>query len=223
MSTALAPLAAGQRMGRAEFHERYKDAPPGVKFELIGGIVHMASPLKIAHGRRHGRAMAWLGVYAMHTPGVEEFDNASTALGDESEVQPDAALRVAPGRGGRTADRDGIIAGCPELVVEVADSSRRTDLGPKLREYERAGALEYVVLLVEPFDVAWHSRRDGRLDRVAPDADGLYRSSAFPGLWLDVAALADGDGPALLAALGRGLASPEHAAFVADLAARGHA
>lgn len=111
MSTALAPYAAGQRMSRAEFHARYKDAPPGPKFELIDGVVHMASPPGMTHGHRHGRIMAWLGVYAMHTPGTEEFDNASTALSEASEVQPDASLRIIPALGGRSRDQGGIIGG----------------------------------------------------------------------------------------------------------------
>lgn len=218
MSTALEPLVAGQRLTRAEFHERYKQVAPGLKFELIEGIVHMASPLKVPHGRDHAKAMAWAGVYAMHTPGVEAYDNTSAALGVGSEVQPDVSLLIVPGRGGQTQDMDGIIGGAPELVVEVADSTRRTDLGPKLRDYERSNVLEYVVLVVEPFEVCWQIRHDGRLVRIPPDPDGLYRSIAFPGLWLDPTALATGNGPALLAALQRGLATPEHAAFVARLA-----
>jgi hypothetical protein len=40
----------------------------------------------------------------------------------------------------------------------------------------------------------------------------------FPGLWLDPAALLADDGPALVAALERGLATAEHAAFIARLA-----
>ena len=56
------------------------------------------------------------------------------------------------------------------------------------------------------------------MERVLPDADGLYRSEAFPGLWLDPAALLTGDLEGIIAALGRGLATPEHAAFVARLA-----
>ena len=50
------------------------------------------------------------------------------------------------------------------------------------------------------------------------DRDGLYRSKVFPGLWLDPAALLRGDLAGVLATLDRGLASPEHAAFVAKLA-----
>ena len=218
MSTAVEPLVAGQRMTRAEFHDRYA-ATPDKKFELIGGVVQMASPLGKLHGWNHGRAVVWLGTYEIHTPGVEAFDNASAALGDRSEVQPDISLLITPGRGGQTHDLGSIIGGAPELVIEVADSSRRLDLGPKLLDYEQAGVLEYIVFVVDPFEVYWHALRDGRFVRITPDDDGLYRSVAFPGLWLDPAALAAGDGPALLAALGRGLATPEHADFVARLAA----
>jgi len=56
---------------------------------------------------------------------------------------------------------------------------------------------------------------------LAPDAaDGLLKSETFPGLWLDAAAPLRRDLAAVLAALGRGLASPEHAAFVEKLAAQ---
>ncbi|MBV8318370.1 MAG: hypothetical protein JOZ53_25795, partial [Planctomycetaceae bacterium] len=50
-------------------------------------------------------------------------------------------------------------------------------------------------------------------------ADSLYRSEVFPGLWLDPAALMAGDRVGLRVALHQGLATAEHAAFVARLAA----
>ena len=43
------------------------------------------------------------------------------------------------------------------------------------------------------------------------------RSEAFPGLWLDPAALLAGDLPRALAVLQQGIATPEHASFVASL------
>ena len=52
------------------------------------------------------------------------------------------------------------------------------------------------------------------------DASGVIRSEIFPGLWLPVDALLRLDYPALLPVLQQGLASPEHQAFVAALAAR---
>ena len=218
MSTALERLTTGQKMTRAAFHERY-EATPDVKFELIGGEVHTASPLGRAHGKSSNMMSLWLGLYSCSTPGVEALDNASVALDDQSEVQPDTILRIKPNQGGLSRDQDAIIGGPPELVVEVADSSRRIDLGPKFVDYDRAGTLEYVVLALDPAEVFWHVRQNGQLTRITPDPDGLYRSRVFPGLWLDPVALLDNDGPALLATLGRGLATPDHAAFVARLAA----
>ena len=44
--------------------------------------------------------------------------------------------------------------------------------------------------------------------------DGLYRSTVFPGLWLDPQALLTGDRRRLRAVLDLGCATPEHAAFV---------
>jgi hypothetical protein len=52
---------------------------------------------------------------------------------------------------------------------------------------------------------------------VAKDEAGLYKSEVFPGLWLDPAALVRGDLASVLQTLQQGLASPEHAAFVARL------
>ena len=58
-------------------------------------------------------------------------------------------------------------------------------------------------------------------ERMLPDAQGIYRSEVFPGLWLDAPALLRGDLAAVLACLQEGTRSPEHAAFVARLNAAG--
>ena len=216
MSTALEPLVAGQRMTRAEFHDRY-EATPDKKFELIAGKVYMASPVSDSHSEACGLAGGWLGFYALQTPGVRVGHDGSLLLSDESEVQPDLVLKVDPARGGQTRRAGLYLEGCPELVIEVARSSRGIDLGPKPREYEKAGGLEYLVFALEPDEIHWHVRRDGRLDRIEPDHDGLYRSAAFPGLWLNPVAWHANDGSALVAPLRRGLASPEHAAFARRL------
>ena len=50
--------------------------------------------------------------------------------------------------------------------------------------------------------------------------DGLYKSQIFPGLWLDPTAMVEGDMEKVLAVLQKGIESPEHAAFVAQLRAK---
>ena len=100
----------------------------------------------------------------------------------------------------------------------MASSSRSIDLGDKRTDYERTGVLEYIVVALDPDEVFWHVRRDGRFVSVPPDQDGLFRSQSFPGLWLDPRALFANDGLELIAVLERGLATPDHTAFADRLA-----
>jgi hypothetical protein len=218
-ATPLPLLVEGQRLDQPTFHARYEAMPPGTRAELIDGVVYMPSPVGPDHGRAHHATSAWLNYYQEFTPGVDGLDNTSTALGTRSEPQPDLMLRVLLEYGGRTRDVARIIDGVPELLAEVSDTTRHKDLGPKLKEYERAGVQEYVVRALEPDAVYWFVLREGRLVEQPPGPDGIYRSEVFPGLWLDPDALIRGDRPRLRAVVKLGCATPEHAAFVARLAA----
>jgi hypothetical protein len=163
--------------------------------------------------------VGWLAYYRARTPGTQALDNATTVMDELGVPQPDAQLRILPECGGQTRNEGKFVAGAPELVAEIAKSTKAIDLGAKRADYQRAGVLEYLVVTLEPDDVYWHVRRGRKLVRVRPGRDGLYRSKVFPGLWLDPAALLRRDLAGVLAALDRGLATPEHADFVARLAA----
>src|SRR5665213_4278335 len=49
----LPELHTGDRMSREEFHRVYERTPRHIRAELIGGIVYVASPLKLRHGTNH--------------------------------------------------------------------------------------------------------------------------------------------------------------------------
>jgi Uma2 family endonuclease len=213
-------LVEGQRLDQPTFHAIYEAMPPGTRAELINGVVFMPSPVSREHGKVHVPVIVWLDYYAEKTPGVEVLDNATTILGWKSEPQPDALLRILPECDGRTRNVKGFIQGPPELVVEVSKATRYVDLGPKRADYEQAGVLEYVVHALDPDEVVWFGQDQGVLNRKPVPSDGIYRSAAFPGLWLDPIALVNGDRQRLRAVLDLGCATPEHAAFVAQLAAR---
>jgi Uma2 family endonuclease len=100
----------------------------------------------------------------------------------------------------------------------VASSSESIDLHRKRDDYERKGVKKYLVVLPRQERVVWFVRRNAHFAELPPGDDGIYRSEVFPGLWLDAAALLGHDRARLLEALQRGLATPEHAAFVARLA-----
>jgi len=208
-------LEAGDHLDQATFHAYYTAMPETFRAELIGGVVVVPSPLSWGHGRHHARVMTWLDTYTIATPGTQTGDNATTILGDTSEPQPDAALIIEPACGGQTGlSEDGYVTGAPELVVEVASSSAAMDLHAKRRDYEQAGVREYVVVVLRQRVVRWFVLQAGAYQEVAPDADGIFRSQVFPGLWLHAEALLQLHDAKVLDVLRQGLATPEHAAFV---------
>jgi len=212
-------LVEGQRLDQPTFHALYEAMPPGTRAELIDGVVHMPSPASVEHGEAQVPVIVWLAYYAEQTLGVRAADNATTILGWKGELQPDGLLRILPEYGGRTWNEGGYICGAPELVAEVAKTTRYVDLGPKLADYQQAGVLEYVVRAIDPDEIFWFGQEQGVFVRRPIGEDGLYRSLVFPGLWLDPLALVNGDTRQQRAVLDLGCATPEHAAFVAKLAA----
>ena len=113
--------------------------------------------------------------------------------------------------------------GGPELVVEIARSSRHYDLNAKKADYERAGVREYLVIELDPDRIHWFVRRRNRFRKLRPGPDGIDRSEVFPGLWLDPEAFHAQDLDRLIEVLEQGLATAEHAAFAAELLRRGAA
>jgi Uma2 family endonuclease len=199
---AEAELVTGDQMTREEFHRIYAQTPEDFHAELIGGIVYVPSPLKRQHGSHHLLLGGLFLAYAARTPGVEAGDNTTVLLGEDSE---------------RTTDDDYIL-GAPELVAEIAHSSRAIDLHAKKNDYTRHGVHEYLVVSLRERRLWWFDLRAGR--ELEAGDDGIIRLAVAPGLWIDTAALFTNDYARLMAVLEQGLSTPEHAEFVRRLAAR---
>jgi Uma2 family endonuclease len=195
----LTELENGAVMTREEFHVAYVACPDLHRVELIEGVVYMPSPISLSeHGRPQGLVLRWLDTYADRSPTLVAAPPSSVFLDDRNQPEPDAMLlRATPGY----LDDSGHVLKVPELVVEVAASSRSRDLHQKKRAYERAGIVEYIVWRTRDSELDWFELRDGSYVRRAPDAAGLIESIQFPGLVLDVAALIAGDKPRVLAGL----------------------
>jgi len=219
MTPKLPPLENGDRLTRPEFERRYQAMPHIKKAELIEGVVYMASPLRFEpHAEPHGQIITWLGVYHAATPGVRLGDNATVRLDMDNEPQPDGLLRLNESVGGRSRlSDDGYVEGAPELIVEVAASSASYDLRDKLRVYRRNGVQEYLVWQVYDQRLDWFRLREGEYVPLQPDAARVVHSEVFPGLWLAVPALLEGNLAQVLAVLQQGLTTSEHAAFVEQL------
>jgi Uma2 family endonuclease len=201
-----------------EFLRRYEAMPHLKKAELIEGVVHMPSPVSLDHGEPDGRLITWLGYYQIYTPGTQMLPNTTTVLDiGENCPQPDSSLRIVPEYGGqsRTSPKR-YVAGAPEWVGEVSLTTTGYDLHEKLVAYRRNGIKEYVVWRVADGAIDWFVLR-GDVFRKMQHRDGVFKSKVFPGLWLDAAAMLQGDMAKVLKILDNGLGSEEHRRFVGRL------
>ena len=158
---------------------------------------------------------SWLAAYEEDTPGVEGADNSTVRLDLDNEPQPDLVLIIEPSKGGQvTISDDDYIEGPPELAIEIVASTASYDLHQKKGAYRRAGVREYLAWIVGEKRIVWWELHGGKYRALSEDAHGFLKSRVFPGLWLDAASLLRGDMKAVRVALGRGIASAEHARFV---------
>lgn len=186
------------------------------KAELIEGRVYVGSPVSAKdHGEPHAEIIGWLCYYRAFTLGVVVGDNSTVQLDRDNLSQPDAYLRMETNRGGQSAiGEHGYVYKAPELIVEIAATSAQYDLHEKLNVYRRNGVREYIVWRTFDKAVDYFELRDSEFVRRNPDADGIFRSAVFPGLWLDPAALTRRDVGGVLRVAQEGLKSNEHAQFI---------
>jgi Uma2 family endonuclease len=213
------PLIAGDHLTWEEFEARWDAMPEVKRAELIGGVVYIMSPMTVPHGEKSVDVSTWLRLYAVETPGCHSPGPATwRMLGDAP--QPDACLRIIEECGGKSHLEGKYVAGAPELVAEVCYSSTDYDLHQKMELYHRAGVDEYVAVLLGEQEIRWRCWGENGYVVVPVPADGIMRSRVFPGLWLNVPAMLQGDMARVLQTLRKGLKSAEHAAFVHSLARR---
>jgi len=191
-------LESGDRLSRAEFWRRFCARPDIKKAELVEGVVYVASPVSLRHGKPHYRLSGWLATYESKHAGVTGADNSTVLLDPDNVPQPDLMLWY--DRPGRVNDDDYFV-GAPDLVIEVSASSASIDLHDKLRVYRRNGVQEYLVWSVRESEVRWFELRDGEYEPLPRSDKGIIESKVFPGLRLSVPALIAGDLKARLAPL----------------------
>ena len=220
------PLIEGDSLTSDEFLRRWEEMPDVRRAELIDGIVYMPSPVSIGHSNYELFLGNWLGFYALATPGCRPAMEGTWLMGEGQTPQPDVVLLILPEYGGQSKvsgdSLTGYYTGAPELIVEVAFSSYSRDFGAKKRLYERMGVREYLIAVPREKKLVSLGLTDNGFQPIAPGADGVFRSACFPGLWLDTAALWTLDLQQMNLFVQQGLATPEHAEFVARLASQKH-
>lgn len=168
----------GMRVRRITVDEYHRMGDAGIfpddeRFELLGGLLIAMPPIGFRHEFTSrsltnllGRAFSTQGLISMNSP---------LTLATDSEPQPDVMVLRPP----LTRYQDRLpLPSDVLLLVEVADTLRKGDRGPKARAYGEAGIEEvWVVDLVEEEVVVLRSPGSGgfestsilrRGDRIAP-------------------------------------------------------
>lgn len=177
---AAGPAARGLR--RSEYERLVSDGIlADQRVELLGGVLLEVSP----QDAKHADAVDWLHreVGRQLPPPLQCRAQMPFALADDGEPEPDLAV-VANRRYGDAHPAEA------SLLVEVARTSHRLDLGLKARQYAAAGIPEYwvvdlpgraVIQLTQPRPSGYAARHEQRT--------GLLASVAVPGLAVDLDAL----------------------------------
>ena len=189
--------------------------------ELIDGVVYITPPVSFTHhAGPHFNMVAPFGIYNIATPGVDGGNNSSIRLDHRNMPQPDICLITKSSHGGQTVvDGDGYLSGAPELIVEISNTSAGYDSNQKREVYRRNRVREYFIWRTIDDEFTCLRLVKGRYETLAADESGVVKSVVYLGLWLDVYNILHGDWQAVIGTTQRGIASPEHAAFVQQLAA----
>ena len=211
-------LVEGQRLDQPTFHSLYEAMPPPIRAELIDGVVYMPSPVSTEHGVAHVPVIVWLDYYAEKTRGVQVMDNATTILGWKSETQPDGLLRILPAFGGRTSDEGGYVHGGRNWWSRLRRQPGTSISDPNCKSTSGLGFSSTLCSRSIPMRSIGSVKSKASSFEFSIAPDGLYRSRAFPGLWLDPQALLTGDRQRLRDVVDQGCVTQEHAAFKTRLA-----
>jgi Uma2 family endonuclease len=213
-------LASGDRLTQEEFLRRWSALPHIRRAELIGGTVYVMSPTSNPHGKMEILLSLIIGTYAARTKRCEAFSGTTCVMADDV-TGPDAGLRLLPEVGGKSrVEDDNYLHGAPEFIAEACFSSAAYDLHEKKDIYARCGVQEYLTVLIRENEIRFFQLRGQSFELAAIPADGTLKSAVFPGLWLNTTAILDGDMARVLDTLEQGIRSPEHDAFVKELATR---
>ncbi len=186
----LTRVEVAERMTSEEF---FRYAPEDQKAELIDGVMIVHSPPLVIHEKLFRFLFRLLAAY------VEDHD-LGEVLGSRTPVGLDVDQTFEPDIFFIARERADILEskgvfGAPDLVIEILSAGTvRYDRGPKFRAYERAGVRE--LWLIDPYGPAgteFYQLQGTRFVPIMPDGDGILRSVAVSGFWINVTWLWPGE------------------------------
>jgi Uma2 family endonuclease len=182
--TETAQTAAPLRMTYEEFLDWLDDDKHA---EWVNGEVIMHSPVSLHHAELGGFLLTLMTFFVeVRQLGKIAYDPFQMKIGPDFPSRAPDILFVANANLHRLKNHG--LEGPADLVVEiVSPESRGRDRGDKYDEYERGGVPEYWLLDPQRKRYEFNLLGEDGFYALAPlGPDGVFRSRALEGLWLDM-------------------------------------
>ena len=156
----------------------------GLRHELIDGVHYVTPSANVGHQRIAGNLHGWIWTYLRQHPIGEVFIAPFDVIFSRFNVVEPDLLYVSNARSSIVEEAN--VKGAPDLVVEIeSPSTRRRDLGVKLRLYAASEVHEYWVFSPKTQTVRVYRRRDDNFADpilLKRDEDDGLETTLLPGL-----------------------------------------
>jgi Uma2 family endonuclease len=188
--------------GKITYEEFLAWADEDTWVEWVNGEVLVLTPVSNQHQDLAGFLTALLRFFVeAHRLGIVRSAPFQMKTGPELPGREPDVLFVSREHFDRI--KNTYINGPADLVVEIiSPDSRARDRGEKFYEYEQGGVREYWLLDPLRRQAEFYQRGSDGIFRLVPSGeDGIYRSAALEGLWLEVEWLWQEPLPSLMSVL----------------------
>lgn len=156
--------------------------------------------------------------YRLSTPGMFVCVHVPVQLNEATRIVPGVIAQVNYGKFKQCDVVDfNFFSGPPNFVFDVFRDSQRALYGSRRALFEQCGVIEYAAWFNSDKLPIWNRLENARYREIQDDAGGLIKSSALPGLWIPVKALAQRDWWSVMAKISHGITRRGHRDFMATL------
>lgn len=153
--------------------------------------------------------------YRMYTPGLYVCVSVPVQLNKTTRLTPGFVAQVNSGKFKQCDPGDyEYFSGPPNFVFDVFKDNQRQEYEKRKTLFERSGVIEYVVWFASDKMPIWNRLHKGAYLEISEDEEGLIKSSALPGMWFPIDALAERDWRTIMAKISWGITRRGHRDFM---------
>lgn len=181
-------------------------------------LMNVTIELDIAQSNNLTDMSMCINHYRMSTPGMHVCVHVPVQINPQARVIPGLIAQVGNGRFKQCEPvHYDYFTGPPNFVFDVFRVEQRHDYESRRSLFEQNGVIEYAAWFSSEKLPIWNRLVEGEYQTIQEDEDGLIKSTALPGLWIPVKALADRDWWSVMAKISHGITRRGHRDFMATI------